>query len=151
MRTTLASLLCLTALACAHKPPAAITPLAEICSDIARKLEKGSSLGEPDKKRLVETLVDSPFTWKLRVLSLSDQTNPQDMNPPVLMDMECADRPRDAKDGMRYLFTVYFDSQYQSQLAKMSRGTLLEVEGNLTSYEGGNAFAARGRVFTKAE
>jgi hypothetical protein len=135
------------AASCAHQAAPPPTPLAEGCADIARKLEREAPLSEPDKKKLVASLAGQPFIWKLRVLSLSDQTNPQDMNPPVLMDMECADRPRDANDGIRYLLSVYFDAKYQPQLAKMAKGTVLEVNGHLSSYEGGNTFAARGDSF----
>ncbi len=151
MRRSLLLMLSLLGISCAHAPPAPITPLADTCNELARKLDKTSNLGEADKRKLVEQLASSPFTWKLRLLSLSDQTNPQDMNPPVMADMECADRPRDANDGMRYLFTVYFDGQFQSQFAEMSRGTLLEVQGNLSSYEGRNAFAAKGKTFKKGQ
>jgi hypothetical protein len=142
-------LLCACALiaSCASAPVAKLTPMAETCGDLVRKLEKDSKVPEPEKRKLVAGLANSPFTWKLKLLSLSDQTNPQDMNPPVLVDMECADRPRDANDGFRYLFTVYFDQKYQPDFAKMSRGTVLEVTGRLTSYEGGNSFAARGDSF----
>jgi hypothetical protein len=133
--------------ACATPPkPAGNRPLTQACAEVARKLENGSGVDQDEKRELVESLRDYTFHWKLRVLSLSDETSHGELANGMAFNVECADRPGTTKDGMRYVFTLYFERQV-AELAKLGRGAFLTVDGNFIKYEGQGAFAAKATAY----
>jgi hypothetical protein len=142
--------LCLTALcACSTPPkPVAIQPLTETCNEIVRKMENGSGLTPPEKKEVIEKLAGLTFHWHLRVLNTSDETSHGEFVNGMAFTVECQDRPSVTTEGMRYLFTLYFDRRVP-ELTTLSKGAMLTVDGMLTSYEGQGAFAARVSAYAK--
>jgi len=138
--------LCL-ALGCAAPKPAVGPPLERSCSDVARMLENGSELTPAQKRDAVEQMKGSVFHWRLRVLSVSDETARNELAAGMALDVECVERPGTSEQGLRYLFTLYFDRRVP-ELASLSRGALLTADGFLTRYEGEGAFAAQVKTFS---
>ena len=148
--TLLACLAVVTLAACAapQKKAAADQPLLQTCAEVARLFENGSGLQPVEKREAIERLKDQVFHWKVRILAVSDETSRGELVNGMAFDVECQDRPGTTDEqGMRYLFTLYFDKRV-AELAKLARGAMLTVDGNLTSYEGQGAFAAHVRAYS---
>ena len=127
--------------ACATPPkPAALQPLNQTCGEVARGVENGSNNSTLQKRELVEKMKTLVFHWRVRVLSLSDETSRGELANGMAFNVECFDRPNEDHEGLRYLFTLNFDKRV-ADLAALSRGKTMTVEGSLTSYEGQGAFA----------
>ncbi|MGC4118221.1 MAG: hypothetical protein QM765_27455 [Myxococcales bacterium] len=150
LRIALAACLALFAAGCAAAPQkaTAVQPLTQTCSEIARQLENGGTLSQPlDKRELIEKLKDQVFHWKIRILAVSDETSKSELVGGMAFDVECPDRPSNTEQtGMRYTFTLYFDKRVP-ELAALSRGDLVTVDGALTSYEGQGAWAAHVKAY----
>jgi hypothetical protein len=135
---------CLTALlaSCATAPPkpAEVRPLTQTCAEVARQLENGSGVVPADKRDLVQQLRPLTFHWRVRILSLSDETSHGELANGMAFNVECQDRPGSSQEGLRYVFTLYFDKQVP-ELAKLGHGSWLTVDGNLIKYEGQGAFS----------
>ena len=127
--------------ACATPPkPAALQPLNQTCGEVARGVENGSNNSTLQKRELVEKMKTLVFHWRVRVLSLSDETSRGELANGMAFNVECYDRPGENAEGLRYIFTLYFDKRVP-ELASLSRGKTMTVDGSLTSYEGQGAFA----------
>ena len=149
-RLALSACLCLLA-ACAAAPKKADDkPLTQTCAEFAKALENGSTLSEKEKRELVDKLKDEIFHWKVKVLAVSDETSRGELVNGMAFDVECEDRPNTNDQGMRYLFTLYFDKRV-AELAQLSHGALLVVDGSVTRYEGQAAFAAHVRSYQIAK
>ena len=149
VRIALAASLVLDTTGCATPQKAvADQPLTQTCAEVAKLFENGSGLQPAEKKDAVERLKDLVFHWKVRILAVSDETSKGELVAGMAFDVECQDRPGTTEEhGMRYLFTLYFDKRVP-ELAKLSRGALLTVDGTLTSYEGQGAFAAHVKAYS---
>ncbi|HEY3451064.1 MAG TPA: hypothetical protein VGK67_32200 [Myxococcales bacterium] len=148
-RIALAACLAFVAAGCAAAPQkaTAVQPLTQACAEIAKQLENGGSLQQLEKKELVEKLKDEVFHWKIRILAVSDETSKSELVGGMAFDVECQDRPSNTEEhGMRYTFTLYFDKRVP-ELAALTRGDLVTVDGTLTSYEGQGAFAAHVKAY----
>ncbi|MBI5543454.1 MAG: hypothetical protein HY901_06165 [Deltaproteobacteria bacterium] len=141
-RLFVASFLAACLASCASAPKISRQPLTQTCAEIAKQLENGSGLQPPEKRELVESLKEQVFHWKVRVLAVSDETSRGELAKGMVFDVECQDRPGSTQEGMRYLFTLYFE-QRVPELARLGRGSRLTIDGSLTSYEGEGAFAGR--------
>ena len=148
-RFAIAAALVLTA-ACSTPPMKATVdrPLTQTCADIAKLFENGSRLQPVEKRQALEGLKEQVFHWKVRVLAVSDETSRGELANGMAFDVECQDRPGTTDEtGMRYVFTLYFEKRVP-ELAKLSRGAMLTVDGNLTSYEGQGGFAAHVKAYS---
>ncbi len=133
--------------ACATNPkPVADQPLSMTCAEVAKQLENGSQVAPTDRKDVVESLKGLTFHWRLRVLSISDEISRAELANGMALNVECLDRPGTTKEGMRYIFTLYFERQI-AELAALGRGATLTVDGMMMSYEGQGAFAAKAKAY----
>lgn len=149
-RTALAVCLFVLVAGCAapEKKAASVQALTQTCSEIARQLENGGTLQQLEKKELVEKLKDQVFHWKVRILAVSDETSKAELVGGMAFDVECQDRPSNTEAaGLRYIFTLYFAKRVP-ELAALTRGDMVMVDGSLTSYEGQGAFAAHVKAYS---
>ncbi len=148
-RLALVACLALVAAGCSSAPPkaTAVQPLTQTCAEIARQLENGGTLQQLEKRELVEQLKDQVFHWRIRILAVSDETSRSELVGGMAFDVECQDRPSTTEEhGMRYTFTLYFDKRVP-ELAALTRGDLVTVDGTLIKYEGQGAFAAHVKAY----
>lgn len=121
-------------------------PLMQTCAEVARQLENGASLTPTEKRELVERIKDLLFHWQVRVLAVSDETSRGELVNGMTLDVECADRAGTTSEGMRYLFSLYFERRVP-ELAGLAKGATLTVDGKVTSYEGQGAFAGKAKAY----
>lgn len=149
MSPRLGTTLVLVLSSCAGAPVAPTPPLELSCGQVAEQLEKDSGLSDTGKRELVEESKARPLTWRVRVLSVSEQTSAQDFDHAMIMDAECPDRSSENRLGVRYFLTVYFSSKHHDRLIRLSKGDQVTVTGRLNRYEGGNAFSVKGEGFER--
>jgi hypothetical protein len=145
-RLALAASLCVL-VACAAPPRKADDqPLQQTCAEVARLMENGSTLSDKEKREAVEKLKPLVFHWKVKILATSDETSRGELANGMAFDVECDDRPNVNDQGIRYLFTLYFEKRVP-ELAALSHGAQITVDGQITRYEGQAAFAAHVRNY----